>query len=85
MDGVYDSDPNKNANAKLLDKATYDDLRRLTSGTNALPGEYRLMDGMCLTILERSSIPAQIIRGTDANIIEACAGKLLGTTLVSKH
>ena len=84
VDGVFDADPNKNKDAKLLEKATYDDLKRLTSGSNALPGEYRLMDGMCLTILERSAIPAQILRGTEQNIIDACAGKNVGTILVSK-
>ena len=84
VDGVYDSDPNKNKDAKLLPKATYEDLKRLTSGSNALPGEYRLMDGMCLTILERSKIPAQILKGTEQNILDAVAGKSIGTVLVAE-
>lgn len=83
VDGIYDANPKENPEAKLLHTATYDDLRRFTSGANALPGEYRLMDGMCLTILERSSIPAQIIRGTDDNIIAACKGAVIGTILVA--
>lgn len=81
VDGVYDSDPKKNPAAKRLAHATYDDLRRLTSGANALPGEYRLMDGMCLTILERSAIPAQIILGTSEAIISAVEGANVGTIL----
>lgn len=39
------------------------------------------MDKMCLTILERSNIPAQILRGTEQNLIDACSGKEVGTTL----
>ena len=81
VDGVYDSDPKKNPSAKRLQHASYDDLRRLTSGANALPGEYRLMDGMCLTILERSAIPAQIILGTSAAILGAVDGEPVGTIL----
>jgi uridylate kinase len=81
VDGVYDSDPKKNPAAKRLAEASYEDLRRLTSGSNALPGEYRLMDGMCLTILERSSIAAQIILGTSEAIISAVEGHNVGTIL----
>lgn len=81
VDGVYDKDPKKHSDAKRLPHATYEKLRKLTEGDNALPGEYRLMDGMCLTILERSNIPAQIILGKSEAIIEAVAGKDVGTVL----
>ena len=78
---MYDSDPKKNPDAKRLVTATYDELKKLTSGSNALPGEYRLMDGMCLQILERSAIPAQIILGESENIVAAVDGKDIGTVL----
>jgi hypothetical protein len=42
------------------------------------------MDGMCLTIVERSGIPTQIIRGTDDNIVAACQGRQIGTVLVKQ-
>ena len=81
IDGVYDSDPKKNPDAKKLDETTYEKLRELTSGSNALPGEYRLMDGMCLLILERSAIPAQIIKGDSESIESAFDGKTVGTVI----
>jgi hypothetical protein len=39
------------------------------------------MDGMCLQILERSAIPAQIILGVSENIVAAVDGKDVGTVL----
>eukprot|EP01092_Planopodium_desertum_P009367 TRINITY_DN40149_c0_g1_i1.p1 TRINITY_DN40149_c0_g1~~TRINITY_DN40149_c0_g1_i1.p1 ORF type:complete len:242 (+),score=52.94 TRINITY_DN40149_c0_g1_i1:47-772(+) len=82
VDGVYDSDPRKNKDAKKLDTINYARLKELTLGKeNTLPGQYRLMDGVALTILERSKMPAVILEGTKANILDSFLGKPVGTRI----
>eukprot|EP01097_Dermamoeba_algensis_P002058 TRINITY_DN1820_c0_g1_i1.p1 TRINITY_DN1820_c0_g1~~TRINITY_DN1820_c0_g1_i1.p1 ORF type:complete len:247 (-),score=65.09 TRINITY_DN1820_c0_g1_i1:89-787(-) len=81
VDGVYDSDPKKNPDAKRLPRVTYDQLRNLTGLENSAPGQYRIIDGVALTILERSRIPAQILKGSQENILAAFEGKDIGTVV----
>ena len=84
VDGVFTADPRKDPEAKLLPQATYDELDALTSGPNTLPGEYRLIDGVALTILRRSKIYAQILKGSEQNILKAAAGEPVGTLIVDQ-
>eukprot|EP01098_Paradermamoeba_levis_P004800 TRINITY_DN2053_c0_g1_i1.p1 TRINITY_DN2053_c0_g1~~TRINITY_DN2053_c0_g1_i1.p1 ORF type:complete len:263 (-),score=88.94 TRINITY_DN2053_c0_g1_i1:58-753(-) len=79
VDGVYDDDPKKNPNAKLLANMSYEDLKKFTGLENSAPGQYRIIDGVALTILERSKLPAVIIKGTGDNIWAAIEGKQIGT------
>lgn len=83
--GVYDSNPKENKDAKLLKKVNYDDLRKLTGIDNSSPGQYQLMDGVCVTILERSRIPAVIIKGTGENIVKAFNGEDVGTYVIKEE
>eukprot|EP01127_Copromyxa_protea_P012239 TRINITY_DN3170_c0_g1_i1.p1 TRINITY_DN3170_c0_g1~~TRINITY_DN3170_c0_g1_i1.p1 ORF type:complete len:240 (+),score=54.48 TRINITY_DN3170_c0_g1_i1:622-1341(+) len=70
VDGVYTADPNKDPNATKLETISYDALKTLIVTTaNSLPGQYRIMDGVALTILERSKIPAEILLGNKKNIM----------------
>jgi len=85
VDGVYDANPKVVKEAKLLKKVNYDDLRKLTGLENSNPGQYQLMDGVCITILERSKIPAVIIKGTGEQILAAYEGKDIGTTIIRKN
>lgn len=75
VDGVYSEDPKKNADAKKLDKVTYRELDKFCCGENTVPGQYRLMDLVALTILERSKIPATILKGSQKNIERYLAGE----------
>eukprot|EP01091_Cochliopodium_minus_P000428 TRINITY_DN10406_c0_g1_i1.p1 TRINITY_DN10406_c0_g1~~TRINITY_DN10406_c0_g1_i1.p1 ORF type:complete len:238 (-),score=76.66 TRINITY_DN10406_c0_g1_i1:40-753(-) len=84
VDGVFDSNPKTNKDAKLLNRINYDGLRRLTGTENSGPGQYQLMDGVCLTILERSKIPSVILKGTGQNILDAIEGKDVGTLIVEE-
>mmetsp|Transcript_26728 Transcript_26728/g.64981 ORF Transcript_26728/g.64981 Transcript_26728/m.64981 type:complete len:207 (+) Transcript_26728:337-957(+) len=80
VDGVYDSDPRTNKDAKKLDVVSYEKLRELTQTKgNVNPGQYRIMDGVALTILERSALPAVILQGTEAVVLQAVAGTTVGT------
>mmetsp|Transcript_30048 Transcript_30048/g.41516 ORF Transcript_30048/g.41516 Transcript_30048/m.41516 type:complete len:239 (+) Transcript_30048:67-783(+) len=80
VDGVYTADPNKDPNAKKIDCISYNKLRDLSTGEdNILPGQYRLMDGVCLTILQRDKLKAVILKGNRENYLAAVNGEKIGT------
>jgi uridylate kinase len=82
VDGVYDSDPEKNPDAKLLREVDIRRLREILSRCESTPGEYRLLDQVSLSILERSRIPVVIVNGSDpGNIIRAASGEKVGTRI----
>jgi len=67
VEGIYDKDPNKYRNAKLIRNLTYGKLQEiiLNSAENeqAAAGEYRIFDAVSLQILKRSNIRAIVISG----------------------
>ena len=69
VEGIYDKDPKKYENAKLIPKLSYRDLQDLilsTSGDKqASAGEYRIFDTVSLQLLKRSKIEAHIMSGID--------------------
>ncbi|MFX0028964.1 MAG: UMP kinase [Candidatus Hermodarchaeota archaeon] len=71
VDGIYDKDPKKFSNAKLLKKINYDHLQKLillaTEDNQASAGEYRIFDAVSLQILKRSEISVMIMSGTNLN------------------
>lgn len=74
VDGVYSADPAKDPNARKFNKVSYGKLRDLCCGTdNILPGQYRIMDNVALTILERSKIEAVVLAGERERIVDAVA------------
>lgn len=80
VDGVYSSDPEKDAHAKKLDEVTIDELMRILSTQGMGAGEYALMDPLALRIIKRARIPTVILDGRDpSNLEKAFAGKRVGT------
>jgi uridylate kinase len=71
VDGIYNKDPKKYDDAKLLKKINYDQLQEiilnLGKEDQAAAGEYRIFDAVSLQILKRSEINALIMSGTDLN------------------
>jgi len=71
VDGIYDKDPNKFKDAKLLAQLSYSQLEEIiikTSGNNqAAAGEYRIFDTVSLQLLKRSNIPVYLMNGRDLN------------------
>jgi len=69
VEGIYDKDPKKNKNAKMLTRMTYDDVQKIiidSSGDRqAAAGEYRIFDAVSLQILKRSKIKVIVISGND--------------------
>lgn len=71
VDGIYDKDPNKFKDAKLLPHLNYTQLEDLiikSSGNNqAAAGEYRIFDTVSLQLLKRCNIPLYLMNGRDLN------------------
>lgn len=82
VDGVYDSDPSKNKNAKKYDKLTYAELKKILTANVQSPGKYALFDVSAVRILKQNKIPLVIVNGKNPNeILNAVKGKHKGTTI----
>jgi uridylate kinase len=80
--GIYDSDPNKNKNAKLFGEITVKKCLELLGSENSAAGAYDLMDIVALKVIERSKIPTVVLKSDPSTIKSAIAGKPIGTRIV---
>ena len=77
VDGVFDSDPKKNANAKLYKTLTYETVRRLGLG---------VMDQTAITLCEENDIPVVVFNiAQEGNIVNALRGCSVGTCVGSSE
>ncbi|MBY8983172.1 MAG: UMP kinase [Candidatus Lokiarchaeota archaeon] len=69
VDGIYNKDPKKYNDAKIIKKLNYEELKEfiITDSKNnqAAAGEYRIFDAVSLQILKRSNIKVFIGSGLD--------------------
>ncbi|WP_424244535.1 uridylate kinase [Elusimicrobium posterum] len=73
VDGVYDSDPKKNPNAKLIDRITYAD---------AIAKGLQFMDTAALALCLENKLPVQVFDlHKKGNIKKAFQGKKVGTII----
>ncbi|MHA2125943.1 MAG: UMP kinase [Promethearchaeota archaeon] len=67
--GIYDKDPKKFDNAKLLKSLNYNQLQEIllskSDDKQAAAGEYRIFDTVSLQILKRSNIKITLMSGKD--------------------
>jgi uridylate kinase len=82
VDGIYDSDPNKNNAAKLFKEITVKKCLDILGAENSAAGAYELMDIVALKVIERSKIPTIVLRSEPANIKNAIANEIIGTRIV---
>lgn len=82
VDGIYDSDPNKNKGAKLFKEITVKKCLELLGSENSAAGSYDLMDIVALKVIERSKIPTVVLKSDPATIKSAIADKPIGTRIV---
>ncbi|HEX2558216.1 MAG TPA: UMP kinase, partial [Nitrososphaera sp.] len=82
VDGIYDSDPNKNKGAKMFKEVTVKKCLEILGSENSAAGAYDLMDIVALKVIERSKIPTVVLRSEPANIKNALANKITGTRIV---
>ena len=75
MDGIYDTDPNTNRNAKLFKEVTIEQCLNLLQRGSSMAGTYDLMDIVALKVIERSNIATRVLRSDVSNIKNAINGK----------
>lgn len=82
VDGIYDSDPNKNKKAKQFKRIELKDLRSLLVHEDSMAGGYDLMDIVALKVIERSKIKTKIIKSDIKTIEKAINGLSIGTEII---
>lgn len=83
VDGIYDSDPNINRDAKLLKRITIQQCMKLLENESSMAGTYDLMDIVALKVIERSKIPTRILRSEISNIRNAVtSNNEVGTEII---
>ena len=74
VEGIYDKDPKRFDDAKLLKKMTYLELQEIiidsTGNKQAAAGEYRIFDAVSLQILKRSKLKVRIMSGKNLKEFE---------------
>ena len=71
MDGIYDSDPKTNRDAKLFKKITIKECMEILGSERSMAGTYELIDIVALKVIERSKIPTRVLRSNVYNIKHA--------------
>ena len=82
VDGIYDSDPNKNKKAKKFTRINIKDLRGMLVHEDSMAGGYDLMDIVALKVIERSKIKTRIIKADIKTIEKAMKGQSAGTEII---
>ncbi len=82
VDGVYDSDPNKNKNAKKFKRIELKKLRNMLVHKESIAGGYDLMDIVALKVIERSKIKTRIIKADIKTLEKAIKGSSEGTEII---
>ncbi len=82
VDGIYDSDPNKNKNAKKFKQIDLKKLRSILAHEESVAGGYDLMDLVALKIIERSKIKTRVIKSDIKTLEKAIKGTSVGTQIL---
>lgn len=82
VDGIYDSDPNRNKNAKMFRELSVQDCIRILGKENSAAGAYDLMDLVALKVIERSKLATVVVKSDISAIKGAIEGKSMGTRII---
>ena len=82
VDGIYDSDPNKNKKAKKFKRIEIKKLRNMLVHEDSVAGGYDLMDIVALKIIERSKIKTRVIDSNIKTLEKALKGLDVGTEII---
>ncbi|KAG2479747.1 MAG: Uridylate kinase [Nitrosopumilales archaeon] len=82
VDGIYDSDPNKNKKAKKFKRIDLKKLRSLLVREDSVAGGYDLMDLVALKVIERSKIKTRVLKADLKEIEKAIKGNSVGTEII---
>jgi uridylate kinase len=83
VDGIYDSDPNKNKDAKLFSEITVKKCIDLLGSEDSTAGAYDLMDIVALKVIERSKIPTVVVKSDPVVIENAVSDNKIGTRIIA--
>ncbi|MFL6498306.1 MAG: UMP kinase [Nitrososphaera sp.] len=83
VDGIYDSDPNKNKDAKLFNEITVKKCIDLLGSEDSTAGGYDLMDIVALKVIERSKIPTVVVKSDPIVIKNAIYRNNVGTRIIT--
>jgi uridylate kinase len=73
VDGIYDSDPEKNANAVKFDSITFEDV--IKKGLN-------VMDSTAFTLSQENALPIVVFdMNQKGNLLKICEGENIGTVV----
>src|SRR5690606_35060427 len=72
VDGIYDRDPLRHAEAKMLDRVTYD---------RFLADHLGVMDSTAVTLCRENGLPIRVFKMARGNIRRVCLGENVGTTV----
>lgn len=81
VDGVYDSDPKRNKNAKKFKKISIKKLRSMLVNQDSVAGSYDLMDIVALKVIERSKIKTRILKADIKTLEKTIKGNPEGTEI----
>ena len=83
VDGIYNTDPNKQKNAKLFRSIKVHELRNMLAHESSMAGAYDLTDIVALKVIERSKLNTRVVK-SDPNIIKrAIQGADVGTIIIT--
>ncbi len=72
VDGIYDRDPARHPNAKMLERVTYD---------RFLADHLGVMDSTAVTLCRENGMPIRVFKMARGNIKNVCFGENVGTTV----
>ena len=82
VDGIYDSDPNKNPKAKKFKRIELRNLRNILVHEDSHAGGYDLMDIVALKVIERSKIKTRVLKADISVLEKAIKGSPVGTEII---
>ncbi|OWT33330.1 uridylate kinase [Methanobrevibacter sp. 87.7] len=84
VDGMYNKDPNKFEDAKLIKEITASDMMEFIKGKDVKAGTYEFFDMTAIQMIKRSSLDTVIANGNDPeNLVKIMNGEDIGTRIIS--
>ena len=82
VEGIYNKDPNKDPNAKMLRKLRFNDLSTLFEESTHKVGINQIIDPEAVKILQRCKLKTVIVNGSNSeNLLAVVKGKNVGTVI----
>jgi len=69
VDGVYSADPRKDKKAKMLERATYEELVRLSGSGHDMAGPAVVFDPQAARLVAKARIPLFVVNGRDLDAL----------------